>query len=149
MSLKIRAFGAAATMLACFLVSFSATAADRAYKEGPVSIVSSIRTEPGHFDDYMAWLAGPWKQGLEAEKAAGLILGYNVYMTAPRSPGDPNLYLVVTYKNMAAMDDLDAKSDAIYEKLMGNQAQQNQANIDRGKIRTVLGSELIREATLK
>jgi hypothetical protein len=126
-----------------------ANAADRAYSEGPVSIVSSIRTEPGMFDEYVKWLAGPWKQGMEAQKAAGVILDYAVYSAYPRTPADPDLYLVSVYKNMAALDGLDAKTDPIYEKLMGNQQQQSQAAVSRGKLRTVLGDELIREMVLK
>ena len=50
---------------------------------------------------------------------------------------------------MAAMDDLDAKTDPISEKIEGNLASQNKAYIERGKMRTVLGSQLIREAVLK
>jgi len=126
-----------------------AHAADRAYSEGPVSVVSSIRTEPGMFDEYLKWLAGPWKQGMEAQKAAGVILDYAVYSANPRGPSDPDVYLVSVYKNMAALDGLDVKTDPIYEKLMGSQQQQNQAAISRGKMRTVLGDELIREMVLK
>ena len=111
--------------------------------------VSSIRTEPGKFEDYLAWLAGPYKQMMEAQKAAGLIVDYAVYATTPRSPNDPDLYLVTVYKNMAALDDLAAKSDPIAEKLQGSMAEQNKAYVERGKMRTVLGSELIREAVLK
>ena len=50
---------------------------------------------------------------------------------------------------MAALDDLAAKSDPIAEKLQGSMAEQNKAYVERGKMRTVLGSELIREAVLK
>jgi hypothetical protein len=148
MKMKTRALGALAGLFA-FAALTGAQAADRPWTEGPVSEVSSIRTEPGKFDDYMAWLAGPYKQIMEAQKAAGLILGYAVYATTPRSPSDPDLYLVTVYKNMAALDDFAAKSDPIAEKLQGSLAEQNKAYIDRGKMRTVLGSELIREAVLK
>jgi hypothetical protein len=124
-------------------------AADRPYTEGTVQSVSRIRTEPGMFDAYVAWLAGPWKQMMEAQKAAGLIVDYAVYSSVPRSPQDADIYLITVYKNMAALDDLDAKSDPIMEKLQGSLADQNKAYAERGKIRTVLGSELIREAVLK
>ena len=149
MSLKTRALGALAGLLVSFLAIGVAGAADRPYSEGTVSEISSIRTEPGKFDDYLAWLAGPYKQMMEAEKAAGIIVDYAVYSTTPRSPNDPDLYLVTVYKNMAALDDLAAKSDPIAEKLQGSMAEQNKAYIERGKMRTVLGSELIREAVLK
>jgi hypothetical protein len=149
MSLKIRALGALAGLMLSFLAVGVAGAADRPYSEGAVSEISSIRTEPGRFDDYMAWLAGPYKQMMEAQKSAGLIVDYAVYATTPQSPHDPDLYLVTVYKNMAALDDLAAKSDPIMEKLQGSLAEQNKAYVERGKIRTVLGSQLIREAVLK
>jgi hypothetical protein len=149
MKMKKRALGALAGLLLSFFAVGGAVAADRPYTEGAVSEISSIRTEPGKFDDYMAWLAGPYKQMMEAQKAAGVILDYAVYATTPRSPSDPDLYLVTVYKNLAALDDLAAKSDPIAEKLQGSLAEQNKAYIERGKMRTVLGSELIREAVLK
>jgi hypothetical protein len=149
MSLKTRAHGALAGLLLSFLAVGVAGAADRPFSEGTVSVVASIRTEPGRFDEYVAWLAGPWKQMNEAQKAAGLIVDYFVYSASPRSPQDADIYLVTVYKNMAALDDLDAKSDPIMEKLQGSLAEQNKAYVERGKIRTVLGSELIREAVLK
>jgi len=149
MSLKTRALGALAGLMLSFIAVGVAGAADRPYSEGAVSEISSIRTEPGRFDDYMAWLAGPYKQMMEAQKSAGLIVDYAVYATTPQSPHDPDLYLVTVFKNMAALDDLAAKSDPIMEKLQGSLAEQNKAYVERGKIRTVLGSELIREAVLK
>jgi hypothetical protein len=149
MSLKTRALGALAGLMLSFLAVGVAGAADRPYSEGAVSEISSIRTEPGRFDDYMAWLAGPYKQMMEAQKSAGLIVDYAVYATTPQSPHDPDLYLVTVFKNMAALDDLAAKSDPIMEKLQGSLAEQNKAYVERGKIRTVLGSQLIREAVLK
>lgn len=148
MKLKTGALGALAGLFA-FVALSGAQAADRPYSEGMVSEISSIRTEPGKFDDYMAWLAGPYKQMMEAQKAAGLIVDYSVYATTPRSPQDPDLYLVTVYKNLAALDDLAAKSDPILEKLQGSLTEQNKAYIERGKMRTVLGSQLIREAVLK
>jgi len=60
MNLKRRALGALAGIFAFVAVS-GAQAADRPYTEGVVSEISSIRTEPGKFDDYMAWLAGPYR----------------------------------------------------------------------------------------
>ena len=112
-------------------------------------VVSSIRTEPGMFDAYLTYLSGPYKQQMEEQKKAGIVLDYGVYSVMPRGPDDPNLYLTVTYKNMAALDDLPARTDAIVEKQFGNLEQQSAAMVSRGKMRTQLGSELIRELKLK
>jgi len=134
-----------------FVSSFASSvmAADRPYTEGPVAVISSIRTEPGMFDEYLKWLDGPWKQAMDAQKAAGIIVDYAVYSATPRSPSEPDLYLVTTFKNMAALDGLDEKTDAIYEKVMGSMDQQNAATVARGKMRTVLGDEISRELKLK
>jgi hypothetical protein len=149
MRLKSRALGALAGTFLLIAITGTSAAADRPYTEGPVTLVSSIRTMPGMWDDYVAWLAGPYKQAMEAQKAAGIIVSYAVYSTAPRGPDDPDLYLTTTYKNMAALDDMDAKTDPIYEKLQGPLAQQNKAFAERGKMRTIVGNEMIRELKLK
>lgn len=149
MKLKSRALGALAGVFALIALGGNVVAADRPYTQGAVTWVSAIRTMPGMFDDYLAWLAGPYKQQMEAQKAAGVILDYSVYQATPRSPDDPDLYLITTYRNMAALDDMNAKLDPIYEKLVGPLAQQNKAYAERGKMRTVLGDELIRELKLK
>lgn len=149
MELKRRALGALAGVIVFVAFSAGAVAADRAYSEGPVVWVSSIRTEPGMFDEYMKYLAGPYKQLMDEQKNAGIILDWSVYAATPRSPSDPDLYLTTTYKNMAALDGLDAKTDPIIEKVFGNMQQQTTATVSRGKLRTLLGDELIREMVLK
>src|SRR5262245_55378872 len=90
---------------------------DHAYTEGPVVTVSYVRTEPGKFDEYMKYLATTYKALMEEQKKAGLILDYGVYAAAPRTLQDPDLILTVTVKNMAALDDVNAKNDPILKKV--------------------------------
>jgi hypothetical protein len=150
MKLKSRALGALAGLFAFAVTSGIATAADRPYTEGPVSIVTSVKVEPGMWDAYMSWLQSGWKKSLDAQKSAGIVLGYAVYGTQARTPDEPDLYLVVTYKNMAAFDGLDDRVDPIMEKTFNaTQQQMTQAGIERGKMRTILGDEMIRELVLK
>src|SRR5712672_2977236 len=68
-----------------------AQASTRAYREGSVITVSYIRTKPGMFDKYMAYLAGPYKTNLEAQKAAGIVLEYGIYTSEPRTPADHDI----------------------------------------------------------
>ena len=149
MQLKARALGALVGFAALIAATGAAVAADRPYSEGVVVNVSSVRTEPGQFEAYMAYLAGPYKQLMEEQKKAGIILDYAVYQVVPRSPNDPDLFLTTTFKNMAALDGLDARSDAITEKVFGNLQQQSTSTVTRGKLRTLVGDELIREMVLK
>jgi hypothetical protein len=126
-----------------------ALANGRDYNDGPVVNVSAIRTADGHFDDYMHWLATAWKKQEEAAKKAGLIIDYHVYTAEPRTPNDPDVYLVVTYKNWAVLDGIGAKFDSVSQQLEGSLDKADQAQAARGKIRTILGSETIQEAALK
>ena len=148
MTMKTRALGALVGIFA-FAAMATAVADDRPYTEGSVSVVSSIRTEPGQFDNYMKYLSVTYKQLMEEAKKAGHVLGYTVYTTMPRSPAEPNLYLVVTYKNMAALDGLADRMDAIQQKVIGDQAAQDASMAARGKMRTQIGSEVIREVVFK
>jgi hypothetical protein len=149
MRIKSRALGALAALLALGTVVGAAYAADRPYTEGPVLHVASVRTGPGMFDDYMKYLAGPYKQYMEEQKKAGIILDYGIYLATPKSPDEPDLYLTIVYKNMAALDGLNGKTDPITEKIYGATDQQTAATVQRGKLRTLLGDEYIRKLELK
>ena len=149
MKLKSRALGALAGVVAFAALSVPAAAQERAYSEGPVSVVSSIRTEPGMYDTYLRYLQTTYKPMMEEAKKAGVILDYAIYDREPRGPGEPNLYLVVTYKNMAAMDGLSDKMDPIQQKYFGDPAKRDAAMVERTKMRKQLGSETIREVVLK
>jgi hypothetical protein len=129
--------------------SMSALADDHAYTEGPVVNVSRIRTVDGKFDDYMRWIDTVWKAEQEAAKKTGDVLSYQVLSVEPRSPEDPDLLLVVTYKNWATQDGQLAKSDAIAKLVEGSVAAASQSQADRAKIRTVLGSATMQELVLK
>ena len=121
----------------------------RNFNDGPVINVSAIRTVDGKFDEYMAWLDTAWKKQEEALKKAGLITGYRVLLAEPHSPTEADIYLVVEYKNWAALDGLGSKADAISAQLEGSPEKANQAEFERAKIRTVLGSETLQAAELK
>jgi hypothetical protein len=138
-----------AALVTCVLAASSALAEDHPYSEGPVVNIASIRTEYGKFDDYMNYLNTTWKKSQEAAKKAGHIVDYRVLSAEPRTPADPDLYLVVTYKNWAALDGALEKGDAITLAVEGSLDAANKAAVDRGKMRTVLGSQTMQELLLK
>jgi hypothetical protein len=67
----------------------------------------------------------------------------------PRSENDPDLLLVTTFKNWAALDGALAKGDAIAKQIEGSVAASNQGAADRAKIRRVLGSSTMQVLNLK
>ncbi len=128
--------------------STGSAAEPKPYKEGPVIAVSYIKVKNGRFDDYMAFLDTSYKSLMEAYKKAGLITGYGVYSATARTPHEADLILTISYVNMAALDKTD-DFDGVAEKVMGSNATQNKASIDRDAMREVLGGELIREPVFK
>jgi hypothetical protein len=121
----------------------------RPYTEGPVTVVSYIKTKPGMFDAYMKWVATQRKALMDGEVKAGIVLGYRVYLAEPRSPQDANVILTVTYKNFAAFDGLADKVDAVGKTIWESRGKANEAEISREAMREVLGSQTIRELVLK
>jgi len=137
--------------VALLMVPILSIAADDeySYTEGSVLDVTSVKTKPGMFDTYMQFLRSTFKPMMEEQKKAGIVLSYAVYAGSPRTPKDPDLYLVVEYKNMAALDDLNAKTDPIGKKYFATLSASNKAAADRESVREILGDELIRELKLK
>lgn len=141
--------GALGALLLSTTLATTASADGRDYKDGPVINVASVRTVDGHFDDYMHWLATTWKQQEEAAKKAGLINNYEVLVVEPRGPQDPDIYLVVEYKNWAALDGLGGKLDSISTQIEGSVDKANASEASRAKIRTLIGSQTMQRADLK
>lgn len=143
-------FFAAAIIFASVAATASAMAAsDRPYSNGPVWDVAAIQTKDGHFDDYMKYLDTGWKAQQEALKKAGVVLDYKVLTVADPRDNEPDLYLMVEYKNMAAMDATPDEMDAVSAKVFGSVASANQGVVDRASIRTQRGDMLTRELILK
>jgi len=144
-----RIVNAGITVFGLGLFSFIASADERPYTQGNVVVVAGVRTEYGHFLDYLKFLATTWKQQQEAAKKAGLIVSYQVLRAQPHGSDDADIYLVTTYKNWAALDDLDSKSDVIATQVYGSVVKASEGAVDRGKIRRAVGSETMQVLNLK
>jgi len=130
-------------------LSFSVSAQELDYTEGTVSQVTAIQITQGHQDEYLAYLRKEWKPSQEALKKAGIIADYSVYSTTPRTPNDPDLYLMVTYANMAALDKLDECADPVTAKFTGGRTKESKGVSDRNAYRKILGTETVRELKVK
>jgi len=140
---------ASAAFFCLAFVGGAALADDHPYTEGPVVNVSRIRTVDGKFDDYMSFVATKWRQEQEAGKKMGDVLRYEVVTVEPRTPDDPDILLVVYYKNWAALDGSIAKADAISKLTDGSVAAANKSQADRASIRRILGSSTMQVLNLK
>ena len=121
----------------------------RQYADGPVTEVDYIQVEYGHFEEYVEWLNTTWKPTMEAMKKAGLIVAYKVVKATPKQPDQPNMMLMITFKDGAAALDKSAEQEEVAKKVIGSTAVQNKARVGRNQYRRVLGIEYVRELILK
>ena len=138
---------AAAAMVLSFAGAGLAKAqtAERVYDNGPVWVISQIETKPGMFDDYMAYLSGKWRQINEADKKAGYVLDYKVLAVDSPRDHEPDVILMIEYKNMAAFDRPLAETEATSASAFGSVVKSNQAFAARDAMRINRGSQTARE----
>ena len=106
-----------AVAVMCLSVMLSMTAAAQVkYTEGAVDRVVLLHILPGHFDAFMDDLKKNIVPIWEAQKKAGLIESYGMFLNTTRStPDDWDFGYELVYKNMAALDGLP---DKVYEMRM-------------------------------
>jgi hypothetical protein len=120
----------------------------RHYSDGPVTELDYIQVEYGHFEEYVDWLNSTWKPTMEAMKKAGLIIDYKVAKATPKTPDQPNIILMITFKDGAAAFDKGVEQEAVAKKVIGSTEYQNKARVGRNEYRKVLGTEYVRELIL-
>jgi hypothetical protein len=136
--------------LAVSTLSLDARAQDvRQYTDGPVTELDYIQVEYGHFEEYIDWLNSTWKPTMEAMKKAGLIIDYKVVRATPKTPDQPNIFLMLTFKDGAAALDKGVEQEEVAKKVIGSTEVQNKARVGRNQYRKVLGIEYVRELILK
>jgi hypothetical protein len=139
--------------LLCLLIvlcTSPALAQQRPYSEGPVTVVSSVKTVDGQFENYMDFLNHTWRRVMEESKTAGLVSDYHVYSAQAHNPNEPDLYLVVTYPNMATFDGMTEKMEPIMTKVTKmNYKQADEASGKRTVMRNLMGEMMVRELVFK
>lgn len=144
-SLHFAAFGAA-----LLIGSATASAQDvpRTYDVGPVWSISRIEVKPGQGDAYMAYLNKGWKATRLANQKSGHELGYKILSLEDPRDGEPNLMLMIQYKNHAAfdrpLDEDDAVANAV-EAQMGKSLPM----ADREAMRKSHGNRTAQELVFK
>lgn len=137
-------------LVGLLLLAGSALFAQEHYTEGPVWRVQLIRVKPTQMDAYLTSLRQSSKPFFDEEKRQGIIMDYKIFFKETRSnPQDWDIAIAIQYKNHAALDGEDAKTEAIRDKVLGGKQPAQQLAEKRGEIREIISSELLQEITLK
>ena len=137
--------------VACLsLLLMAAASAQDQYTEGNVQRVILVRILPGHFNPFMDDVKKNVQPIWEAEKANGLIEGYQLFLNQTKSnPEDWDLGIVLTYKNMASLDGLSMKVLELRMKQYGDKSKEQQVIEKRVENGQTVASYLTRSITLK
>ncbi len=146
--MKLRNALAVAVLLFLFCLASSSFAQEAPYTQGSVWSITLVKVKPGMLDDYLKNLIGLQKKAMEQAKKEGLVLSYKVISASAANKDDWNLMLMTEYKNMAALDEVDAKFRAILPKLVREEEQKKGVQA-RAEMREIIGDKLGRELILK
>jgi hypothetical protein len=137
-------------LLCLSLLLLAGASAQDQYNEGPVERVSLYRILPGHFTAAMADLKNNVQPIWEAEKANGIIEGYQIFFNQTKaSIDDWDMGIALTYKNMASLDGLGMKILDLRMKHYGDKSKEQQVIDKRVENIQQVSSYLIRDVTLK
>ena len=145
----MKALYAGAALLATSALAIPAAAQESSYKPGSVWEASRIDVLPGQFENYMDFLSTTWKKNQELAKAEGIVLEYHVLAVNNPRLGEPDLVLIIEYKDYQTTAQQEAFSKKVNAMMAMDQRKQATANGERGKMRESLGSTEYQELVLK
>jgi hypothetical protein len=133
----------------CLLLAGVSTAQDQ-YNEGTVERVVLVRILPGHGSAWWADVKNNLEPLWNAEKANGIIEGYQLFLNQTKgNPDDWDVGVSITYKNMAALDGLGMKVLDLRMKQFGDKSKEQQVIDKRVENIKTVASYLIRNVTVK
>ncbi len=141
-------FAGAAIMVAVTTVT-PVMAQEVSYKPGSVWEASRIDVLPGQLQNYMDYLATTWKKNQELAKAEGIVLDYHVLAVNNARQGEPDLVLIVEYKDYQTTAQQESFNKKINAMMAMDERKQAAANGERGKMRELMGSTEYQELILK
>jgi hypothetical protein len=140
----------AVAALCLSLMSVASAVAQDQYTEGSVTRVTLVQILPGHFNAFMDDLKNNIKPIWDAEKKAGLIEDYGIFLNSTKAnPDDWDVGFSLTYKNFAALDGLAQKVLDLRMKQYGDKSKEQQVVDKRVQNVRVITSVLTRSITLK
>ncbi len=147
MKKAVRLFAGIACL--CLLLSGISLAQDQ-YNEGTVERVVLLRILPGHFSAFMDDVKTNLQPVWDAEKANGLIEGYQLFFNQTKANADDwDIGLSLTYKNMASLDGLGMKVLDLRMKQFGDKSKEQKVIDKRVENVQTVASYLIRNVTMK
>ena len=110
-----------------------------------------VAVEPNYLDDYLVKLKRTWVRGMEIQKKLGYIVDFSVYTSD--SANNPNVWLTITYENMAAMQPNEERYKAVNKEWIAMYGDEDDEidEISKGyeEIRKMIDHQIINKVNFK
>lgn len=140
---------AGAALLVAATMAVPAAAQESPLKRGSVWVASRVDVMPGQTPAYADYLASEWKKEMEWGKTQGYILSYRILTTNHRRNEEPDMILLIEYKDYGSVAERDAIGKRFNEAMKTDRIKNAAANLEREKIRTSMGSTEYQEWIVK
>ena len=140
------------TTLALLLsfLAFNALAEDeRVYKNGNYWEVSAIEIVDGQWLNYATHLKGKWRDSMEFAKSNGWISDYKMLINLHPRNGEPDMYLISIFSEMATQAQEDERYEAYMKWSKSTIAKMEEDSGERMVMRHLSGDSLLREVTFR
>ena len=143
--LRLEALAVVAAMAMAVTGTASAQDSDDPFKRAAYWEVSSIHVKDGSGLKYANHLAKNWVKNQEFAKSKGWISGYHILANAYPREGEPDVYLVTIFKEMATAEEDDKRAKEWLEFNKATNAQMAAESGARAEYRTLGGNLLLME----
>jgi len=149
--MKRKIFASLCLMVVTALGGAPAFAQDhtRGSEQGYVVQVTEVHTKDGMFNAYINDLSKVWRKFLDKQKEDGDVVSYGMYNNVNPREGEPDLILTVTFRNWAAFDRGVEYAEELGSQIFGSTEDMREANVDRGELRTIGSTYVLRELKFK
>ncbi len=110
-----------------------------------------ISVEPNYVDNYLVNLKKTWVRSMEIQKELGYVVDFGVYTSEVAN--SPNVWLTVTYENMAAMqpnqDRWNKVNEILEERYAENEEELDQIAKGYEEIRKMVDYQIINRVNFK
>lgn len=139
----------AAATAAAIAFAYPAVAQESSYTPGNYWTVSMIDVAPGQDENYMDYLAGQYKRSQDFAKSKGWIANYHILSNLNARDGEPDLYLITEFKEMATRAE-ELRRQKEFDAFMKKDVRVRTAEAGtRVTMRIPKGSMLLQEMVLK
>lgn len=116
---------------------------------GDYSNLSGIFVEDGGTFAYAKHLAGEWARNQEFAKSKGWISDYKILLNVDARDGEPNVYLMTTYRDIPTGAESEARDREWEAWSKKSNLQMETESGDRAKFRKLRGTMLLQEYTIR